>query len=261
MKVSVYSDLHLECEHVWSLPGDLDADVIVLAGDILVLDNYGPIECFFRKCDKPILFVAGNHEYYTRYDMSRSLEDFRQWAKESLPQMKILDNEGVSFGNVHFFGGTMWTDFMGGDVPGMKAAVRYMQDFRRIVTQEGASLTPGDTIGYHGEFTRKLLDWLRTGLDGHRIVITHHEPALCPVLTGRRGDNSLQAAFTSSDMAGLILEHQPDFWLYGHTHAHVNYSMNKTRLISNPLGYPVSGGGYEAAGFDPYGYSHLLDFR
>ncbi len=35
LKIISYSDLHLEFRHQWSLPLDIDGDVLILAGDIM----------------------------------------------------------------------------------------------------------------------------------------------------------------------------------------------------------------------------------
>jgi len=37
MKIVTFSDLHLEFEHSWKLPDNLDGDVLVLAGDIITM--------------------------------------------------------------------------------------------------------------------------------------------------------------------------------------------------------------------------------
>lgn len=67
MKIVSYSDLHLEFRHGWSLPSDLDGDILVLAGDIITFKDFTPLETLLRGWEKPALFIAGNHEYYTRF--------------------------------------------------------------------------------------------------------------------------------------------------------------------------------------------------
>ena len=60
MRIRVYSDLHLEFAPF--VPPPSDADVIVLAGDI---DNGAAgIEWAREAFGKPVLYLAGNHEYY-----------------------------------------------------------------------------------------------------------------------------------------------------------------------------------------------------
>ena len=45
-------------------------------------------------------------------------------------------------------------------------------------------------------------------------------------------------AFNSLDMTDIIKKHQPDLWVYGHTHECDDQTIGKTRIISNQLGYP-----------------------
>ncbi|HOO82866.1 MAG TPA: hypothetical protein PK513_10230 [Alphaproteobacteria bacterium] len=54
-------------------------------------------------------------------------------------------------------------------------------------------------------------------------------------------------------MQDIIEKHQPDLWIYGHTHECDDQAIGKTRIISNQLGYPNRHGGFECAGFDERG--------
>ena len=59
MKIAIFSDIHHEFK-CW-FPEKLDADIVVLAGDIYI--NCKSIE-FAKKFSKPVIFVPGNHECY-----------------------------------------------------------------------------------------------------------------------------------------------------------------------------------------------------
>jgi hypothetical protein len=41
-----------------------------------------------------------------------------------------------------------------------------------------------------------------------------------------------------SDLEALILKHQPERWLYGHTHHRVTFNVGRTSLTNVSLGYP-----------------------
>ena len=77
MKIITYSDLHLEFGSGWSLPSDIDGDVMILSGDIINFKDYEPLTRFLENWRKPVLYVAGNHEYYTQYPMDEKEEDFK----------------------------------------------------------------------------------------------------------------------------------------------------------------------------------------
>ena len=148
MRIITYSDLHLEFGSGWMLPPDANADVMILAGDIVTLRDYEPLDQILRKWKKPVLYVTGNHEYYTRRPMNEEDNRFKAWLKAKHPHVKLLLDEEVSIGCVHFFGGTMWTDFNGGDLPAMETARSQMNDYRLIYNPDETPFTPADSIAY-----------------------------------------------------------------------------------------------------------------
>jgi Calcineurin-like phosphoesterase len=130
MRIITYSDLHLEFGSGWMLPPDANGDVMILAGDIITLRDCDPLDQLLQKWKKPVLYATGNHEYYTQRPMNEEDERFRAWLKAKHPHVKLLLDEEVSIGGVNFFGGTMWTDFNGGDERAMETAQDQMNDFR-----------------------------------------------------------------------------------------------------------------------------------
>jgi len=61
MKFHILSDLHIEFEP-FVLP-ESDADIILLAGDTSV-GTRGIDWAIKQSCNKPVMYVAGNHEFY-----------------------------------------------------------------------------------------------------------------------------------------------------------------------------------------------------
>lgn len=251
MKILTYSDLHLEFGAPFQIPADTSGDVLVLAGDIVSFNQVPTFSDVVEGWDKPILFVTGNHEYYVNRPWQEEDEHFHRWLARNHPNVTFLRNEATSIGGVQFFGGTMWTDFAGGNPQAMANAQRGMNDYRLIHKTEMESITPEDTIGYHGEFLAKLLAWFEEDLPGPRVVISHH----APVVNSRTqyGDSPLRHAFNSLDMPAIIEKHQPALWIYGHTHECDDQMLGKTRIISNQRGYPLRSGGFECKGFDAKG--------
>ena len=84
---------------------------MVLAGDIITLKDWMPLDRLLQPWRKPVLYVVGNHEYYTQRPMDEENRKFRAWLAAHRPQVKLLLDEEISIDGVHFFGGTMWTDF------------------------------------------------------------------------------------------------------------------------------------------------------
>ena len=61
MRINYFSDIHLEFG-LLEAP-DNDADIIVAAGDIGV--NMQGLD-WLKALNKPVIYVAGNHEFYTQ---------------------------------------------------------------------------------------------------------------------------------------------------------------------------------------------------
>ena len=251
MRLLIYSDLHLEFGAGFCLPDKTDADILILAGDIITFGNYEPLGRFLQNWNKPVLFVAGNHEYYTQTPMDEEDATFSEWLKSNHPNVHFLRDKSISIDGVHFFGGTMWTHFNGHDLRAMEMAHYQMNDFRLIKKPDGSPLLPSDTLQLHDHYVEKLLAWFEQGLAGSRIVISHHAPVINP-RTQYMG-SPLMPAFNSLDMQDIIEKHQPDLWIYGHTHECDDQAIGKTRIISNQLGYPNGHGGFECVGFDKNG--------
>ncbi|MFN7226428.1 MAG: metallophosphoesterase [Holosporales bacterium] len=251
MKIISYSDLHLEFGSNFMPPADTNADVMILAGDIITCKDYSPLSRFLKNWHKPVLFVMGNHEYYTRRPMTEEKTSFRDWLKEQHPNVTLLLDENVTIDGVHFFGGTMWTDFDDGNPLAMLTAQQQMNDYQMIYTEAGHRLTPSQTVAMHQTYREKLIAWLEDEKNGSRVVISHHAPVINPHTQHK--ESPLQPAFNSLDMLEIIERYQPALWVYGHTHECDDQMIGATRVISNQSGYPSRQRQFECADFDPQG--------
>jgi predicted phosphodiesterase len=244
MKIHVLSDLHLEFSDF--RPPETDADVVVLAGDI----NKGDAGMGWARAsfpDQPILYVAGNHEFYGR-ERLETLARLRIVAREC--GVHFLDDEAVEIGGVRFLGATLWTDFelFGSDEKPwcMKDAQDFMNDFR-VINEGGKVFSPMDSVRLH----QKSLAWLERELQrpsGKTVVVTHHLPSRQSVVE-RFQKSALSAAFASN------LEHlfgpPADLWIHGHTHDPLDYEVMGTRVVCNPRGYVTFNSGPENFDFNP----------
>jgi predicted phosphodiesterase len=241
MKIHVLSDLHTEFEPFH--PPETEADVVVLAGDTAM--GVGGIELareWFP--ERPVLYVAGNHEYYRESTprLQRKLADEARRAR-----MHYLENAQVVIDGVRFLGCTLWTDFeLFGDRHGsMAAAQAAMNDFRLIrVDPEYRRFRPADARVSHLVSLDWLVRMLETPFDGPTVVITHHAPSLRSVNHAFR-DHPATPAY-ASDLEWL-LDGRVAMWIHGHTHVCLDYELGGTRIVSNQRGYPED----EIAGFDP----------
>lgn len=240
MKLAIYSDLHLEF-NAW-VPPPIEADVVVLAGDIDVLAERNDVPAWAKRHwpKSEVVQILGNHEYYrTWLGMAAELERARGKALDA--GVHLLENDCVVISGVRFLGCTLWTDFQlrGSSQASMEAAARAMNDFRVIRVDNGEGGTepfaPQDSVQIH----RRSVAWLDAELtnpfDGKSVVITHHSPhPKCE--HAFYATSSLSPAFCS-DLGWLIERHQPELWISGHTHASHDVRIGATRLVSNQRGY------------------------
>jgi Icc-related predicted phosphoesterase len=248
LRILSFSDLHLEFR-----PGAidgfdrLDGDVLVLAGDIVNLMDVAHLDDILNQWRKPVIYVIGNHELYTRRPMNFEISNFKSWLAENHPHVHLLCDEAVTIDGVNFYGGTMWTDFNGSNPVDMQIASEQINDFELIYRTRTQCLTPEDTVTIHSSYKGKLLEWLVRGPTSQRVVVSYHAPVINPAT--KYGTSPLQPAFNSLDMVPLIEQFQPNLWIYGHTHECDDQMLGKTRIISNQLGYPQERG----EDFDPTG--------
>jgi Icc-related predicted phosphoesterase len=253
VKIFLISDIHFEFHNNvdWlpPLPDVNQFDVLVLAGDI----GHGPwlatglrrLRRYFPA--KPIVYVAGNHEYY-RGNVTRSpvgdigVENFHHLEKCS-----------VELSGYKFIGTTLWTGF---DCLGSELIERAMHiskysiaDFMEIRIAE-LSETNGVPLRIAPEYMRELFlqskSWLDKELthsDHDKTIVVTHFPPSREFRHGQIKEDVISAYF-QSNCIDLIQKYQPALWLYGHNHWSDQQQCGKTRVISNQYGYPREGARY-----------------
>ena len=270
MKLLILSDLHAEFE-TFEVPKGLHYDVAVLAGDIVAPGRVVArwLRDQARFADKPVVQIAGNHEYYDSV-LDQEQAEMRRQAMEQ--GVHFLDCDEVVIAGVRFLGCTLWTDFrLRIDNPGfagqpvrllsdryrsMTESSRYLADYTAIRVDDphtsnsrgSRRLLPMDTLLIH----RRHRSWLRRKLaepfSGPTVVVTHHAP----------DRKSLAPRFAEDwSSGGVVSEMPPVFfnvpilWVHGHTHDSFDYQVNGCRVVCNPRGYPDWHGEFENKRFDP----------
>jgi predicted phosphohydrolase len=236
VKIQVLADLHNEFE-VRAI-ARTDADVVVLAGDTDIgAEGIEWVAKQFPDC--PVVFVAGNHEFYGR-ELGITLTQIRAAAHGT--NVHVLENDAFVVQNVRLLGCTLWTDFdlFGADASErdcMREAEQALNDYRVIrIGPTVRRLRAADTRALHVESRSWLEAQLATAHDGPTVIVTHHAPSArsSPAIYARE----LTSAAFSSNLEGLMLSYQPGLWIHGHTHHCVDYLIAATRIVSNQRGYP-----------------------
>lgn len=248
MRIWIMSDIHVELTRGWDLPGPgerPDYDVLVVAGDLMPRMERGVAWLRERVTDRPVIFIAGNHEAYGA-DIDRTVEKARSAAEGS--NIHVLENETVEIAGVTFACATLWTDFglYGDPQRAMLAAGEMMNDYRKIrIKRYAERFRPQHALARHATSRAFLEATMRRPRSGPLVVVTHHAPVahLAPSEPTWRG--LVEAAYRS-DLSALMaapadndLEaRQPaDLWIHGHTHESVDIVVGATHVVSNAKGY------------------------
>jgi predicted phosphodiesterase len=238
MKIRLLSDLHLEFEELPIRQGG--EDLVVLAGDIGL--GISGIEWAKETFRCPVIYVAGNHEFYGHH-FDGLIPDLRVAAAGT--NVHFLENDVVVIGNVRFIGATLWTDFglYGNPLSAMEVAKDLMHDFKIIkaMAPEGQGrLQPLQTAKRFHESSAAIKRLVEVPFDGKTVVVTHHLPTESSVAKKYKGDRC-NPAFASNLDEFILLHPAIGYWMHGHTHESVDVMVGATRILCNPGGYPYGG--------------------
>jgi predicted phosphodiesterase len=263
----VMSDLHIEVSG-WDLPSPRERpafEVLIVAGDLIPRMERGVKWLRERVPDKPVIYVAGNHEAYGT-DIDRTVEK----AKEAAIGTKIfvLQNDWIRLGDVTFAGATAWTDFdlFGNQRRAMAVAAERMNDYRKIRTARyELRFRPHHALTRHLQTRAFLETEMRKPRSGPLVVVTHHAPIpsrayrlACHYPGSRLSDEEVLDSAYRSDMTELMrpmsddgrgARKPADLWIHGHTHESEDTVIGATRVVSNAKGYGHCA--FDNPNFDP----------
>lgn len=258
--IRIYSDIHLDFDvpkkgfdfsMLW-FPDELETDketTLVLAGDLWHAKKpYDYHEqSWLKELSKKfqyVLFILGNHDFWGG-NFPKEYENYKEVIKEqNLENVFLLQDSIVEIGNNKFIGGTLWTDYKGGDPIAMNLAENgLMKDYKYI--KYGVAyqrIRAKHLLGAHIKTKNFIfLNAIKEHPSQKIWVITHHLPTLRSIpesyLNDTRYESSYENALYYSELDNEIKKVQIDYWIHGHTHLSQDYFIGKTRIISNPRGY------------------------
>ena len=282
MKIALASDVHLEFGQL-EIENTENADVLILSGDICVAKDLNDradvnilgeshksnrYHVFFQRCAeefKHVIYIAGNHEHY-HGDFAKSIPRIRE-KLAYLPNIHFLDKEFVTFDDVTFIGGTLWTDMNKEDPNTLYSIKGYMNDYQIIknsnrevnfktpiygTKEDGstdyttvvsyefntrvATFCPEDSVEDHKAMLN-FIDEITKGVRTKFVVVGHHSPSKLSTKPQYEKDVMVNGAY-SSDLSDFILDRpQIKAWTHGHTHHKFDYMIGSTRIVCNPRGY------------------------
>lgn len=226
MKIQIISDVHLEFGGFEFV--DKECDVLIAAGDIGV--GLEGIE-WLQKLDKPVIYVAGNHEYWG-YDINELQDELLGMSKGS--NVRFLEKKSVVIDGVRFLGCTMWTDFNQCDDEEMMGDLQSIMNDFRYISLDKSNITPEELIKINHACKKWLARELAKDFDGPTVVVTHHAPT--KKSWAGDPDDYLKFAYCNQ-LESLLKENQIDLWAHGHIHHASDYKKYGARVVCNPRGY------------------------
>ncbi|MCF6251563.1 MAG: metallophosphoesterase [Methylococcaceae bacterium] len=225
MRINYFSDVHLEFGPL--IPPDNDAELIIAAGDIGIFRQGVD---WLKTLKKPVIYVAGNHEFYT-HEYKETLKLLRDECAGS--RIHFLENNVFNYKGIRFLGCSLWADlFLEGEEK--SAAIgKTLNDFRKIMYED----QPFDQTVFtklHHISKQWLEKQLAQSYSGKTIVVTHHAPT---EWSWDDSTNSLKKMAYCNDLKYLFHEHEIDAWFHGHIHSPGDYRIAGARILSNPRGY------------------------
>lgn len=264
LKIALASDIHLEIADL-NLQNTVGADVLVLAGDIMVANDlhdhpkplvpYPPAimktlgsrqrkaqeyRDFISRCAfqfPHVVVIAGNHEFYHGKWIG-SIQTLRD-EYGAYPNVHFLERDLVKIDDVTFVGGTLWTDYNRGN-PMTLHAIRDMMNDYRMIRHDGLGYTklrPAHALSRHIE----TLSYFKTVIDERKdekiVVVSHMAPSSLSVHERYKHDYLMNGAYYS-DLSEFILDRpQIKVWCHGHVHTDFDYTIGETRVVCEPRGY------------------------
>ena len=237
VRIRIYSDIHLE--YAPFAPPEGDADVVVLAGDIA--NGSAGIEWAKEAFRTPVLYLAGNHEYYE--GELESVQAAMQAASGG--PVELLDCTHTVIGGVRFLGCTLWTDYTLApetERPAVIETSRELNPDYKLIRYGARAFAPEDAIALCSRHRAWLAAEIARPFSGKTVAITHFAPhprSIAPAYANHRANPAFVVDL--DEAMG-----QPALWIHGHTHTSFDYHVRGTRVICNPRGYPG-----ERTGFRP----------
>lgn len=237
MRIRVYSDIHLE----WApfAPPANGADVVVLAGDIA--NGAAGIEWARETFRAPVLYLAGNHEYYEG-EFESVQAAMRAAAAGAI---ELLDCTRIVIGGVRFLGCTLWTDYSLAPESERAAVIeesRKLNPDYKLIRWGSRPFSPDDAIALCTRQRAWLAAELARPFSGETVAITHfapHRRSIAPAFANHRANPAF--VLDLDEVMGRAA-----LWIHGHTHTFFDYRVRGTRVVCNPRGYPG-----EPTGFRP----------
>ena len=228
------SDLHLEfpenAAFLRQNPIRASSPVLILGGDILPFPQMHHFNWFFDSISvefEQVYWIPGNHEDYFD-DASARSGAFQEFIR---PNVLLCNQHSLELNGYKLLLCTLWSNIQ----PKFRLLIQHRLSDFHVVRYGREGFTPEQFTALH----RADLRFLREELQKKSMptgIVTHHAPTFHHYNPSFQNDPVNQAFGT--ELSDFILEHEPAFWLFGHTHYNPGpFKLGLTQLETNQLGY------------------------
>jgi len=229
VRFQIASDLHIEYKNNLLIT-DLtqyitpSADILILAGDIGNLSKFDQLKSFLKLvCQKftHVLYVPGNHEYYSSHIPFAVLNDRLIKLGNMFSNLVILNRKSVCIDDVCIIGCTLWSK--------AKIEIPSYINIVDITTKKYNDMHIQDL-----QYIMKMIDYCRVK-NMKLLVITHHVPTYKLM----KDKNEENASMYATDLDHLLRYDYVHTWICGHIHRNFDFTtLMGTRLVGNQYGKP-----------------------
>lgn len=207
-------------------------DLMCVAGDVAdgSIDIQACLTALRAHTNAAIIAVMGNHDYFNETLSPHTVDRIQAILPE---RVFLLENQAIKLKGIRVLGCTLWTNPR---EEAQETGQALMPEYAQVDNQAGELISVADTVAAHQASVAWLSTELAKPFNGKTIVLTHHAPLF--ISQHDRHRFSELSAFFCVNLEDLILKHQPHLWIHGHLHDPVDYELDKTRIVSAPLGYP-----------------------
>jgi len=235
MTFQICSDLHLEFDlnkrHLYRNPIIPKGDILLLAGDIMpftAMDLHHYFFDFVSDNFQMTYWIPGNHEYY-HSDIADRFDPLNEKIRSNV---LLVNNQSVIHGNTKLILSTLWSSISIDNAPKI---ARRMNDFQ-VIRNNGKIFTPADATQMHEKCKAFITSALADKKTERTVVVTHHLPTFLNYPERYIGD-ILNEGF-ATELCDFIEDSHVDYWIFGHHHHNTpEFSIGRTKLITNQLGY------------------------
>lgn len=264
MKVLYTSDLHLDSYFFKNNKLDKEKfsnkffdeyELCILAGDLADFDNtlhHKYVQQFSELINhKPILFITGNHDYYTHEKMRMELynsifgennithinnftyiNNYFKSLEKKVKNFYFLNNSDFKFHDINFFGGTLWSKATPKSfIPNNDNNYINQHPYKDVRTMNRKE---------NDIFLKKLNIFLDKNKGQKNVVISHFSPSLRLKnfnFTENKNNTPIEKYFSNNLDNILLSKKAPSYWFYGHNHYTDHKIFNHCHVLSHQSGY------------------------